>query len=124
MTFFDYIAISISIAGSTIIIWGVVINAFRFLKLEYKKLLNQDVAGTDDKIRHALGSYLRLGLDFMVAADIIRTIQNPVLQELYVLAFIVAIRSVISFFLQKEMENEKKYLTEENSKTISDPSSH
>lgn len=124
MTFFIYIAVSISIAGSTIIIWGIVVTALRFLKPEYKKLLSQAVPGTDDKIRHVLGSYLRLGLDFMVAADIIRTIQNPVLQELYVLAFIVAIRSVISFVLRKETENEKKYLTEENSQRISNPSSH
>lgn len=41
----------------------------------------------------------------MLAADIIHTIHSPVLNELYVLAMIVGIRSVISFFLVKEIEN-------------------
>lgn len=57
---------------------------------------------------HGYSVYLRFGLDFMVAADIIRTIQNPVLSELCILAFIVGIRPVISFFLQNEMEAKKK----------------
>jgi uncharacterized membrane protein len=39
----------------------------------------------------------------MLAADILHTIHNPVLNELYILAMIVGIRSVISFFLIKEM---------------------
>jgi len=41
--------------------------------------------------------------EVMLAADIIHTIHKPVLKELYVLAMIVSIRSVISFFLVKEM---------------------
>ena len=108
MTPFHYISLVISIAGSIIIIWGVLLTTFFFIKMERNKLLNKNITGSNDKIMYGFSSYLRLGLDFMVAADIIRTIQNPVLNELYILALIVGIRSVISFFLQKEMEAEKK----------------
>ena len=108
MTPFNYISLAISIAGSIIIIWGVVLTTFFFIKMERNKLLNKNIEGSNDKIMYGFSAYLRLGLDFMVAADIIRTIQNPVLNELYILALIVGIRSVISFFLQKEMEAEKK----------------
>lgn len=108
MTPFNYISLAISIAGSIIIIWGVALTTFFFIKMERNKLLNKNITSSSDKIMYNLSSYLRLGLDFMVAADIIRTIQNPVLNELYILALIVAIRSVISFFLQKEMDAENK----------------
>ena len=60
-----------------------------------------------ETIRHQFSSYLLLGLDFMLAADIIHTIHKPILNELYILAMIVGIRSVISFFLNKEMTGAK-----------------
>ena len=97
------IAIIIAIAGSIIIIWGVLVTSFLFLKTEVKKWTNRSDMSNEAKIRFNISSYLLLGLDFMLAADIIHTIHNPVLNELYILAMIVAIRSAISFFLHKEM---------------------
>ena len=46
---------------------------------------------------------LLMGLEFMIGADIVRTLIRPSLQELAVLGSMVAIRTVISFFLNKEM---------------------
>ena len=57
-----------------------------------------------EKIRIDLGRYLLLGLEFLIAADIIRTIAKPSLEEVTVLVAIVAIRTVISYFLNKEIE--------------------
>jgi len=101
----NYIAIGISIAGSIIIIWGVLITIFNFLKNERDKFGGIKLQNNSGTIRNQFSGYLILGLDFMLAADIIHTIHNPVLKELYVLAMIVGIRSVISFFLAKEMGN-------------------
>ena len=112
MSAFNYIAIAISISGSFIIIWGVVRTAVLFSRAEWNKLRNKSVLQQDESIRYAFGSYLLLGLDFMLAADMIHTIHNPVLNELYILAFIVAIRSVISYFLHKEIDSQKKDVVE------------
>jgi uncharacterized membrane protein len=103
MEAFNYIAIGISIAGSIIIIWGVLITIFNFLVNEKNKIAGAKSPGIIETARHQFSAYLILGLDFMLAADIIHTIHKPVLKELYVLAMIVGIRSVISFFLAKEM---------------------
>ena len=100
----NYIAVGISIAGSIIIIWGVLTTIFNFLRNEKDKIRNTKLKNNSGAIRNQFSGYLILGLDFMLAADIIHTIHNPVLKELYVLAMIVGIRSVISFFLAKEME--------------------
>ena len=97
------IAIIIAIAGSIIIVWGTLVTAILFLRAEWFKLMGKNDKLHDANIRYSISSYLLLGLDFMLAADIIHTIHNPVLNELYILAIIVAIRSVISYFLHNEM---------------------
>lgn len=84
MSAFNYIALTISIAGSIIIIWGALRTAILFAISEWGKLLNKPLIRKDESIRYGFGSYLLLGLDFMVAADMIHTIHNPVLNELYV----------------------------------------
>jgi len=54
-------------------------------------------------VRHHLGSYILLGLEFLVAADIIKTVMDPTLKEVAILGAIVAIRTVLNFFLNKEL---------------------
>ncbi len=105
MQVFNYIATGIGIAGSCIIIWGVLLTVFNFFKIESNRFIKKIDSKDDGEIRYSFSSYMLLGLDFMLAADIIHTIHNPVLNELYILAIIVAIRSVISFFMHKEMKN-------------------
>lgn len=103
MKIFHYIAISIGIAGCFVIAWGVLFTVFSFLKAEYQKLTNYQIVSSVEKTRSQLSSYLLLGLDFMLAADIIHTIHHSTLNELYVLGMIVIIRSVMSYFLNKEL---------------------
>lgn len=54
--------------------------------------------------RRQLGRSILLGLEFLVAADIIRTVAiTPTAQSVLVLAGIVLIRTFLSFSLQLEM---------------------
>ena len=54
-------------------------------------------------LRADLGTYLLLGLELLIAADILKTIVEPGLHELGILAGIVVLRTVLSFFLNKEI---------------------
>ncbi len=105
LEFFNYIAITIGIAGSIIITWGAMVTVFQFITVETKRLAGKSSLVSREQTRSIFGSYLLLGLDFMLAADMIHTIHNPELNELYALGLIVAIRSVISYFLTKEMKD-------------------
>jgi uncharacterized membrane protein len=54
--------------------------------------------------RRRLGRSILLSLEFLVAADIIRTVAiTPTLQDLAVLAGIIVIRTFLSFALQLEL---------------------
>ena len=56
-------------------------------------------------LRQAFGGTLLLGLEVLVAADLIRTVAvAPTLQNVYVLGLIVAIRTFLSFSLETEIE--------------------
>jgi uncharacterized membrane protein len=55
--------------------------------------------------RQSVGKAILLGLEFLVAADIIRTVAvTPTLKSVAVLGGIVAIRTFLSFTLELELE--------------------
>lgn len=55
-------------------------------------------------LRTMVGSSILLGLEILVAADLIRTVMNPSFEETVVLGIIVAIRTVLSFSIQIEID--------------------
>ncbi|NEA99781.1 DUF1622 domain-containing protein [Streptomyces sp. SID13726] len=61
-----------------------------------------------NRIRLSLGRFLTLGLEFQLAGDILRTAIAPTFTEIGQLAAIAAIRTVLNFFLGKEIEKERK----------------
>ena len=103
MHFLDLISFWVSIIGVAIILWGVLVGIIGFLYSEYIAVRKKQ---ENDKksIRCRLGTYILLGLEFMIAGDIIHTVLDPSKEALVILGSIVAIRTVISYFLNKELE--------------------
>ena len=93
----------IGVVGVAIIVWGVILITFRLFKLEIKRFKQKSIYRERETLRHQLGSYLLLGLEFMIAADIIGTITHPTLNDMALLGSIVLIRTVISYFLEREV---------------------
>lgn len=56
-------------------------------------------------IRLELGYGIILGLEFFVAADIIESVFKPTYYDIGILASIVAIRTFLSYFLNKELHD-------------------
>src|ERR1700734_2423341 len=89
-------------AGALIIFVGAVIAFVRFARAAIRP------AGLDPfaRLRLNLGRYLVLGLEFQLAADILRTAVAPNFSELAQLAAIAAIRTALNFFLGLEIKEE------------------
>lgn len=69
------------------------------------RLRHRGGAAVYRSFRNQLGQAILLGLEFLVAADIIRTVSEiPTLEEVVVLAIIVLVRTFLSFSLQVELE--------------------
>ena len=99
-----YIGVIIGLFSGTIIIWGVFISTFQFFKNEFSGSDIREKSIERARIRASLGSYILLGLEVLIAADIIDTIAHPELNEIIILIVIVFIRTFISYFLQKEIK--------------------
>jgi uncharacterized membrane protein len=97
------ISFALNIIGALITIWGIVICLFEFIK---KELFSKkgDSLSQNEAIRIKLGSYLVLALEFFIASDIIKTIITPTWQGLGILGAIVVIRTILSYFLTKDIK--------------------
>lgn len=91
----------IEIAGILVIVVGTIVAAATFLR----RYARGDGSGLYHQFRSGLGQSILLGLEFLVAADIINTVAiEPTLDSLAVLAGIVLIRTFLSFALQVEID--------------------
>ena len=105
----EYIAWGIGFIGILVIVYGSIISAIKFLKIEQKRINGKISLKDSDILRLTLGTYLLLGLEFLIAADIIRTILKPSLEEVAILGAIVVIRTVINYFLDIEIEEVQRH---------------
>lgn len=64
--------------------------------------MNQDNSYIN-AIRLRLGRIIILGLEFIIAADLISSTTTPDYYDLGILAIIVAVRTVLSFTLNREI---------------------
>ena len=106
MNYLHHASIAISVLGVLVIVLGVFAGVSRFLRSEILAMQGKNVAGIRQRLRHALGYYLLLGLEFLIAADIIDTLMKPSVKDLIVLGTIVVIRTIISYSLNMELRSE------------------
>src|SRR5499427_8015321 len=107
MSYLHHASFGIGVLGVLIIIFGVAAGMVRFLRAEFLFVRGRDVEDDRKRLRHVLGYYLLLGLEFLIAADIIDTLVKPSVQDLIVLGAIVLIRTIISYSLNAELRSDK-----------------
>ncbi len=78
----DIFAVFVGLVGVLVIVTGVVKSLRSFIALQ---LGDKSRKNATDAIRYFLGTYLLLGLEFLVAADILETVFKPSLEQLLVL---------------------------------------
>ncbi|NLO06686.1 MAG: DUF1622 domain-containing protein [candidate division WS1 bacterium] len=98
-----WVATAVGVIGVGVLTWGVLVGLVELARLEVHRMRGRDIAHERAVVRQDLGYYILLGLEFLIAADIMRTIRHPTLDELATLAGIVLIRTVISYYLTHEM---------------------
>ena len=96
----EWVAQGIEVLAVVIIMGGIIYSIGRYFFHQRQK--------TDDaykRFKDKIGKALLLGLEFLVAADIIRTVAlSPTLQNIVVLGVLVLIRTFLSWSLVLEIE--------------------
>jgi uncharacterized membrane protein len=96
-----YIQHGVSFCGVLIIFFGILIALFRYISLPFYKTPRMDI----NQIRLSLGLTLTLGLEFIVAADLIGTTTAPDYYSVGIVASIVLIRTLLSYTLNREINS-------------------
>jgi uncharacterized membrane protein len=98
----EYVGKTIDGAGVAVVVAGLVIATGAFALHLLARRADIDPYRS---YRQNIGRAILLGLEFLVAADIIRTVAvSPTFRSAGVLAIIVAIRTFLSMALQLELE--------------------
>ena len=96
----EYIALAIEVIAVVVIAGSILVNLFRAaLKLNTK---DPDFFR---QYKNKIGKALQAGLEFLVAADIIRTVTiDPSIQGVLILGMLVLIRTLLSWSIIVEAE--------------------
>jgi uncharacterized membrane protein len=101
MLFFDsallYVREGIALVGAVVITGGALISLYHLVQMTLSQSLNLQ------KVRLQFGNSIILGLEFMVGADIVGSLVQPDYYNVGILAILVIIRTILSYFLHKEL---------------------
>ena len=116
--FIENFAYAISIMSMAVISYGSILAILRFIQNEVSRVNGKFSFRRLNTIKINFSYYLLLGLDFLIAADVIRTIVENTLQDLAILGASVLIRTILAFFLGREMKEDTSLRKDfENEKT-------
>ncbi len=96
-----YLAAFVEGAAAIVIAYGAVEATVKALTLAVRR---KDMQFNKEDIRLNLGQWLTVAIEFELAADILRTAVAPSWNDIGQLSAIIIIRTVLNFFLQKEID--------------------
>ena len=112
----EWAALGIEILGAVVIVAGVLRVAITRGTIRF--LLKLDEPGAYGSYKHQMGRSLLLGLEFLVAGDVVRTVAlEPTLLNVSVLGLLVLVRTFLSWTLVVEIEGHWPW----QSRTIAPP---
>ena len=103
----------VEVAGALVIVVGALWAAVRFVV----EGLRRRTAAVFTPIRLSLGRFLTLGLEFQLAADVLRTAVSPSFTQIGQLAAIDTIRTALNYFLGREIRQEQRQVADGQQRT-------
>jgi uncharacterized membrane protein len=97
------VVLTISGIGTAVVVWGVIEAIVAFVRLKFSAA-KENAVSQSEAIRQRLGAHLLLGLEIFIAADIISSAVSPSWEKVGMLAAIVGVRTVLSYFLRMELK--------------------
>jgi uncharacterized membrane protein len=94
------VAIAVMLIGTARFLWGFAEAEIKREESARARVINRE--------RVELGRYILAGLELFIVSDIIHTALSLALGDLVFLALLVAIRSAISYFLDREIREIKE----------------
>ena len=101
LEFLEWGATFVDLVGVIIMLLGFLIAVGRFLPTLRKPA---ESIMEVQRIRCLLGTYLVFALELMIVSDLVHSVIQRNLEDLYFLGAIVVLRTLISYFLSKDIQ--------------------
>ena len=98
----QWLRLGVEAVGASVIGIGVVLAIYQLISH-----FRGEQSTNFNRVRLTLGKYLALALEFQVGADILSTAIAPSYEQIGKLGAIVVIRTLLNYFLTKELANER-----------------
>ena len=93
-----YLVPLVEACGALVVVMGVARAIWRYVK-SYLEHDPMRVAS----LRLQLGQSMVMGIEFQVAADILRTALRPTVNDMVLLAALIGVRTVLNYLLEREL---------------------
>lgn len=115
----EFVSTCLCLFSILVLVWGVLRCGATFFKaqLGHHRERDEVLLDTLTTSKNGLGVYILLSLEILITADIIDTILQPTVEDLVKLGAIVAIRTVISYFLNREIRETEEMLNQHMNRT-------
>jgi uncharacterized membrane protein len=100
---FAHVAATFAEMAAVVVVTFGVLEAF--LKLLRIAMTSRASHGERKAVWRRFGTWLLLGLEFALAADIIASVVSPTWQDIGELGAIAVIRTFLNYFLERDLEN-------------------
>ena len=111
------IALGVEVIGAAIIAYGA-IEALVSLLIPRQQFAKRKMFHKRRQVFLRFGVWLLLGLQFELAADIVRSAISPTWSDIGQLAAIAAIRTVLNYFLERDIKEFQESLQPEPEATL------
>jgi uncharacterized membrane protein len=90
-------------------ILALLVGGYQAAKYFIREELKKSEIKKIEKTRYILGHKMLIGLEFILAGDIISTVNSPTWESIGRLGALIAIRTVLSYFLEWEVQRKKHF---------------
>lgn len=104
----EYISLAIDIVGISILIIGAVKFSYRYVIYEYRQVKGLESLHMMRDTRIEVGSYILIALEILIVSDVIHSALGRTIDGLIELGLLVIIRTLIGYFLGREIKELKK----------------
>ena len=96
-------ALTIDAVASAIMVWGFAVAVVGFAKSSFGGVVSERIMRLQ-MVRCELGVKLVFALELLIISDLLQTVVSRTLDDLWFLAALVVIRTVIAYFLNREIQ--------------------
>ena len=113
---FEWVALAIDLVASAIMVWAFLVSLFGFLMASIGGAPSERIRQLQ-VVRCGLGIKLVFALELLIISDLLHTVVSRTMDDLMFLAALVLIRTIVAFFLNREIQEVEAEIGEQKAST-------